>query len=110
MIIGAFVGWLWPTESQNLKVVSSIFLRLIKCIVVPLIFSTLIVGIAGHSDDLKTVGRLALKSIFYFEVITTLALVVGLVMVNLVRPGTGVSLGSEKAPAESISAPLSTSE
>lgn len=111
MIAGAVIGALWPAEAQNLKVVSSIFLRLIKCIVVPLVFSTLIVGIAGHNDDVKSVGRLALKSLIYFEVITTLALAVGLLMVNLIRPGTGVSLNVpvEKS-SESIAHPRTTSE
>jgi proton glutamate symport protein len=92
MVAGALFGCLWPAEAKQLKFVSDIFLRLIKCIVVPLIFSTLVVGIAGHSDDLKAVGRLALKSIIYFEVVTTLALVVGLVTVNLLQPGAGVKL------------------
>ena len=59
MFIGMGVGALFPAESQHLKVVSNVFLRLIKCIIVPIIFGTLVVGIAGHSDDLKAVGRLA---------------------------------------------------
>ena len=74
MVVGLVIGWLFPAWSQNLKVISSIFLRLIKCLVVPILVGTLITGIAGHSDDLKAVGRLALKSFVYFEVVTTLAL------------------------------------
>ncbi len=97
MVIGLVIGWLFPSESQQLKVISNVFLRLIKCIIVPIIFGTLVVGIAGHSDDLKAVGRLAFKSIIYFEIVTTLALAVGLAAVNLVKPGVGVSLA---APAE----------
>jgi proton glutamate symport protein len=92
MILGVFVGWLFPEASQQLKVISNVFLRLIKCLLVPLVFATLVVGIAGHGDDLKVVGRLALRSIIYFEIVTTLALVVGLGAVNLFRPGDGVSL------------------
>jgi proton glutamate symport protein len=92
MVVGIGVGWLFPAESQHLKVASNVFLRLIKCLLVPLVFGTLVVGIAGHSDDLKSVGRLALKSIIYFEVLTTVALLIGLVAVNLTRPGVGVSL------------------
>ena len=76
MILGVIIGALFPEESQHLKVVSNIFLRLIKCILVPLVFATLVVGIAGHADDLKAVGRLAVKSIIYFEIVTTLALVI----------------------------------
>lgn len=92
MGLGILVGALFPAESQHLKVVSNVFLKLIKCIIVPIIFGTLVVGIAGHSDDLKAVGRLALKSIIYFEIVTTLALAVGLMAVNFIRPGAGVSL------------------
>ena len=68
---------------------------MIKSLIVPLLLSTLVIGIAGHGDDMKKVGRLALRSIIYFEVVTTLALVVGLVAVNLVKPGVGVTLPTE---------------
>ena len=102
MIGGVAVGAVFPEQSQNLKVLSNIFLKLIKCIIVPIIVSTLVVGIAGHSDDLKAVGRLALKSLIYFEIVTTLALAVGLLAVNLVKPGVGVVL---PPPSVSSSAP-----
>lgn len=102
MIVGALVGWLFPAESQHLKVVSNVFLRLIKCIIVPIIAGTLVVGIAGHSDDLKAVGRLALKSILYFEVVTTLALAVGLLAVNVIKPGVGVSLATATAAGKDV--------
>jgi proton glutamate symport protein len=92
MIVGVGIGAAFPAESQHLKVISNIFLRLIKCIIVPIIFGTLVVGIAGHSDDLKAVGRLAFKSLVYFEIVTTLALAVGLLAVNIVKPGVGVTL------------------
>jgi proton glutamate symport protein len=92
MMLGVVLGWAAPEFSVSLKPAYDIFLRMIKSIIVPLVFSTLVGGIAGHGDDLKRVGRLALKSIVYFEVVTTLALVVGLVLVNLVRPGVGVAL------------------
>src|ERR1043166_5677313 len=92
MILGIAIGALFPAQSQHLKVISNIFLKLIKCIIVPIIFGTLVVGIAGHSDDLKAVGRLALKSIIYFEIVTTLALAIGLIAANLTKPGAGVAL------------------
>ena len=92
MIVGVGIGAAFPAESQHLKVISNIVLRLIKCIIVPIIFGTLVVGIAGHSDDLTAVGRLAFKSLVYFEIVTTLALAVGLVAVNIVKPGVGVTL------------------
>jgi proton glutamate symport protein len=106
-VLGAVVGWLdhdvWTATNvgEAVKPLSNIFLRMIKSIVVPLIFGSLVVGIAGHGDDLKRVGRLAFKSIVYFEVVTTVALFVGLAAVNLVRPGAGISLAvsSEEAKA-----------
>ncbi len=108
VVVGILVGWQFPEQAKQLQVVSNTFLRLIKCIIVPLLFSTLIVGIAGHTDDLKAVGRLALKSIIYFEIVTTAALVIGLAAVNLVKPGIGVALKGD-ASAIDTSQKLSTS-
>jgi proton glutamate symport protein len=96
MVIGAEIGFDAPAFAVHLRVFSDIFLRLIKTIVAPLILATLITGIAGHGD-LKSVGRMALKSIVYFEVLTTLALVVGLVAINLSKAGVG--LGHFPTPA-----------
>ena len=92
MAIGVFVGWAFPDIAVTLKPLSTVFLRMIKSIIVPIIFGTLVVGIAGHGDDMKRVGRLALKSLIYFEIVTTIALVIGLVAVNLTKPGVGVVL------------------
>ncbi len=92
MVIGTLIGYIWPEASQSLRPLSQIFLRMIKSIIAPLIFATLVIGIAGHGDDMKRVGRLALKSIIYFEVVTTLALFIGLAAVNLTKPGVGVQL------------------
>jgi len=105
-IAGAVVGWLdhdvWLQTDVGaaVKPLASIFLRLIKSIVVPLIFGTLVVGIAGHGDDLARVGRLALKSIIYFEVVTTAALLIGLAAVNLFQPGVGVALPASGEEAQ----------
>ncbi len=92
MALGILLGALCPEQAAQLKVLSNIFLRLIKCMLVPLVFGTLVVGIASHSQDLRAVGRLALKSLLYFEVVTSLALMVGLAAVNLAQPGSGISL------------------
>jgi len=92
MAAGLLIGWLWPGVAKELGPLSTIFLRLIKLIVAPLVFSTLVVGIAGHGDDLKQLGRLALKSLIYFELVTTVALAIGLLAGHLVRPGEGVQL------------------
>jgi proton glutamate symport protein len=97
MVIGTLVGWAFPEASQQLKPLSTIFLRMIKSIIAPIIFATLVIGIAGHGDDMKRVGRLALKSIIYFEIVTTLALFIGLAAVNLTRPGVGVVLAGADA-------------
>jgi len=95
---GLLLGLGAPTLAVATQPLATIFLRLIKSLIVPLIFSTLVVGIAGHGDDLKAVGRLFLKSMIYFEIVTTLALAVGLVVVNLIRPGEGVTLLSGAPP------------
>jgi proton glutamate symport protein len=81
-----------PEYATSLRPISTTFLRMIKSIIVPIIFGTLVVGIAGHGDDMKRVGRLAFKSLIYFEIVTTLALFIGLFAVNFVKPGVGVSL------------------
>src|SRR4051794_27086207 len=96
MALGTLVGWAAPEFAQQLKPLSTIFLRMIKSLITPLIFATLVIGIAGHGDDMKRVGRLALKSLIYFEVVTTVALFIGLAAVNLTRPGVGIRL---QAPA-----------
>ncbi len=94
MVAGALIGWLNPDLGTSLKPLSTVFLRMIKSIVVPIIFGSLVIGIAGHGDDMKRVGRLALKSLIYFEIVTTIALIVGLLAVNLTRPGDGVQLAA----------------
>ena len=101
MIVGVLLGWLAPGFAVALKPLSTIFLNMIKSLIAPLLFATLVVGIAGHGDDMKKVGKLAFRSIVYFEIVTTLALAVGLFAVNLVRPGEGVGL-----PAEQVSATI----
>lgn len=96
MVIGGIFGYDFPHQALALQLVTQIFLRLIKAIIAPLIFSTLVVGIAGHSD-LKQVGRMGLKALIYFEVITTLALVIGLAAINISKAGNGV-----KVPADQV--------
>ena len=91
MVIGAEVGYDFPTIAQELKIVSKIFLKLIKTIIAPLIFGTLVVGIAGHAD-LKQVGRMGGKSILYFEIATTIALFIGLFAINISKAGEGINL------------------
>jgi Na+/H+-dicarboxylate symporter len=101
MLIGLFVGWLFPDVGVSLRPLSTIFIRLIKSLIAPLIFATLVVGIAGHAN-IRQVGRMGLKSLIYFEIVTTLALVVGLVAVNLVKPGVGVNLHAAETAADIV--------
>lgn len=91
MALGIEIGLDFREFSQNLQFLSKIFLRLVKTIVAPLLFSTLVVGIASHSN-LKQVGRIGWKSLLYFEVVTTLALVIGLVFINLTQAGKGIAV------------------
>ncbi len=91
MAVGAEIGHDWPAVAINLRVLSLVFLRMIKTIIAPLLFATLVVGIAGHSD-LKQVGRMAIKALIYFEVVTTIALFIGLAAINVSRAGIGISL------------------
>jgi proton glutamate symport protein len=91
MVIGAGIGYDLPAVAVNLRVFSLIFLRMIKTIIAPLLFATLVVGIAGHSD-LKQVGRMGVKALVYFEIVTTLALFIGLAAINISQAGKGISL------------------
>lgn len=102
LVAGILIGVFFPAFAVQLAPISNIFLRLIKSIVGPLLFGTLIYGISS-AGELKTMGRIALKAITYFEVATTLALVIGLVTVNLFQPGAGIKInaGNGRRPADS---------
>jgi len=91
MCLGAEVGHDLPQVAQNLRVLSLIFLRMIRTIIAPLLFATLVVGIAGHSN-LKQVGRMGIKALVYFELVTTLALLIGLAAINMTKAGEGVNM------------------
>ena len=107
MLVGATVGHDFPNAATNLRVLALIFLRLIKTIIAPLIFGTLVVGIAGHSN-LRQVGRLGLRSIIYFEIVTTIAIFLGLAAINISKAGVGVQLPAtpttEIVPANKLNA------
>lgn len=94
MVLGGEIGHDFPYVAQdghiNARVLSLIFLRMIKTIIAPLIFATLVVGIAGHSN-LKQVGRMGVKALIYFEVVTTVALFIGLAAINISKAGMGVN-------------------
>ncbi len=91
MAAGAEFGYDIPLVGKELKVLSDIFLRMVKTIIAPLLFSTLVVGIAGHAD-IKQVGRMGWKSLLYFEIISTIALFIGLLAINISKAGVGIVL------------------
>ncbi len=99
MLLGAEIGHDFPHMATNLRVLAMIFLRLIKTIIAPLLFATLVVGIAGHSN-LRQVGRLGVRSIIFFEILTTIAIFLGLAAINISRAGVGVQLPASTASAE----------
>ena len=98
MVAGAEVGFDFPAFAVQLNILSKIFLSLIKTIIAPLLFGTLVVGIAGH-PDLKQVGRMGWKSILYFEIVSTIALFIGLAAINISGAGLGVQLPADAASA-----------
>jgi proton glutamate symport protein len=99
MIAGAALGHDYPAFAINLRILAQIFLRLIKTIIAPLIFASLVSGIAGHSD-LKAVGRMGVKALIYFELVTTLALFIGLTAINVSQAGVGAQI--PEAPGEQL--------
>lgn len=98
MILGVLVGWRFPAFQESAKLISETFINMIKMVIAPVIFFTIVAGIAG-AGDLKKVGRVGLKAFIYFEIVTTLALIIGLITANVLKPGVGVEKqtgGAEK--------------
>jgi proton glutamate symport protein len=106
MAVGAEVGHDWPQAAVAMRLLSLIFIRMIKTIIAPLLFATLVVGIAGH-PNLRHVGRMGIKALAYFEVVTTVALFIGLAAINLTRAGVGVQ-PPEGLPPAAAAAPKQT--
>lgn len=113
MVAGAVAGHDFPQIAAeghlNVRVLALIFLRLIRTIIAPLVFATLVVGIAGHSD-LKSIGRMGLKSILYFEAVTTIALVIGLIAINVSQAGVGAQITTAVARPDQSLQTLSASD
>ena len=108
LFAGVELGHDSPATAVHLQVLGAIFLRLIKVIIAPLLFGTLVVGIAGHAE-LKKVGRMAVKSLVFFEIVSTIALVIGVIAINVSRAGFGVELPAAAA-AQSVATPMQTPE
>ena len=103
IVLGGAFGYFFPDAATQLRVLSTIFIRLIRTIVAPLLFATLVVGIAAHGN-LKQVGRMGVKALVYFEVVTTLALLIGWAAITISRAGVGITLPSPP-PGEQAAAP-----
>jgi proton glutamate symport protein len=103
LVLGIIVGSLFPTFGVAIKPIADAFLRMIKMIIAPLLFATLVVGIAG-TGDLRSMGRIGLKAIVYFEAATTVALFIGLALVNIFQPGAGLAIpiGADASAARAI--------
>src|SRR5437660_881974 len=93
LVVGGFIGWLRPDWGNAVYFLRDIFINLIKSIIAPLVFSTIVVGIAG-AGALRKVGRMGIKALIYFELVTTAALFIGLAVVNFIKPGLGVTLAA----------------
>jgi proton glutamate symport protein len=107
IVVGGVFGYFFPDAATQLRILSTIFIRLIRTIVAPLLFATLVVGIASHGN-LKQVGRMGVKAIVYFEFVTTLALLIGWAAITISRAGVGITL-PPPAPGEQIAAPAAQS-
>ena len=109
MAAGAEIGNDWPEVAIEFRLFSLIFLSLIRTIIAPLLFSTLVVGIAGHAN-LRQVGRMGLKALLYFEVVTTLAMLIGLAAINISNAGAGVTLPASPIAPQTAPPPQTASE
>jgi aerobic C4-dicarboxylate transport protein len=101
IIIGIITGYFYPDLAVQLKPLGDGFIRLIKMMIAPVIFCTIVTGIAGMQDT-KKVGRVGLKALIYFEVVTTFALIVGLIVINLLKPGAGMNVDVATLDAKSV--------
>ena len=109
LVAGAEFGFSFPQTAGSLQFLSEIFLRLIKTIIAPLLFATLVNGIAGHTD-LKQVGRMGWKSLLYFEIASTLALVIGLIAINVSKAGVGINLSAITGNAPAVAIKMQTTQ
>jgi aerobic C4-dicarboxylate transport protein len=107
--IGVVLGYLWPETGAAMRPLGDGFIKLVRMMIAPIIFCVVVVGIA-KIGDLKAVGRIGVKALVYFEVISTIALIVGLVVVNVLRPGVGINADPASLDANAVSSYASTAE
>jgi aerobic C4-dicarboxylate transport protein len=101
IVVGVLVGYLWPDFGASLKPLGDGFIKLVKMLIAPIIFATVVVGLAGMGD-LKKVGRVGGKALLYFEIVSTLALIIGLVVANVFTPGAGVHANAASLDAKAV--------
>ena len=101
IFLGGFVGWIWPDQGAALKPLGDAFINLVKMLISPVIFLTVVLGIAGMSD-MKKVGRVGAKALLYFEVVSTIALIIGLIVMNVVQPGKGFNVDPATLDAKAV--------
>jgi len=101
IIIGILLGYFYPKLGEQMKPLGDTFIKLIKMLIAPIIFCTVVHGIAGM-EDLKRVGRVGIKALVYFELVTTLALIVGLIIINILQPGVGMNVDAKTIDTKSI--------
>lgn len=101
IILGILAGYWFPSFGENMKPLGDAFIKMIKMIIAPIIFCTIVSGIAGM-DDMKKVGRVGAKALLYFEIVTTFALFMGLIIVNVIKPGTGMNIDASTLDAKAI--------
>src|ERR1700733_15586789 len=101
IVCGALIGYFWPATGVALKPFGDGFIALIKMLIAPVIFLTVVLGIAG-GDRARQVGRVALKAVVYFEVVSTFSLIIGLVIVNALKPGAGFNVNPATLDARAV--------
>jgi aerobic C4-dicarboxylate transport protein len=109
IIIGVILGFVWPETGAAMRPLGDGFIKLIRMIIAPIIFGTVVVGIA-KMGDMKEVGRIGIKALIYFEVVSTLALIVGLVVVNVFQPGVGINADPASLDANAVKAYTTSAE
>jgi aerobic C4-dicarboxylate transport protein len=109
IVLGVILGFLWPETGVAMRPLGDGFIKLIRMIIAPIIFGTVVVGIA-KMGDMKEVGRIGVKALIYFEVVSTLALLLGLIVVNVAQPGAGINADPATLDAEAVKAYTSTAQ
>ena len=109
IVLGVLVGYLWPATGAALRPLGDGFIKLIRMMIAPIIFTTVIVGIA-KMGDMKSVGRIGVRALVYFEIVSTLALVIGLVIINVLQPGVGINADPKTLDAKAVAAYTSNAQ